>query len=157
MSKFLDLNALTYYDVKIKEHIENNKGVYIFDWDYTSNHNNIDINKHTADTLHQAVEEGKLIVVRYQHQTIPCYGAIVADNSDSPSKVIVIGSISKVIDNSTILGGYFEITINGDNKLTSIYNEITYDISEKEICVIEYPLADIDNTTMQIPYIKEMK
>ena len=149
MSKYLDLTGLSYYNEKVLEAIESKKGVYIFDWDYTSNHNNIDINKHTADTLYQAVEEGKLIVVRYQHQTIPCCGAIVADNSDSPSKVKVIGSISKVIDNSTIHGGYFEITIDGDNKLTSTYNEITYDIGGNGTYILNCPTV-FTNATSQI-------
>ena len=158
MNKFLDLNALTYYDVKIKEHIENKKGVYIFDWDYTSNHNNININKYTADTLYQAVEEGKLIVVRYQHETIPCYGAIVADNSNNSSKVKVIGSISKVIDNSTIHGGYFEITIDGNNKLTSVYNELSYDTTDKGVYVLNFPNAFTQGITQITPAeIKDLK
>lgn len=150
MSKFLDLNALTYYDVKIKEHIENNKGVYIFDWDYTSNHNNIDINKYTADTLHQAVEEGKLIVVRYQQETIPCYGVIdIIDDNNKFIKVEVIGSISEVIDNSTIHGGYFKVTIDGDNKLTSVYNELSYDTADNGTYILNCPTV-FTNATSQI-------
>lgn len=159
MSKFLDLDALTYYDVKIKEHIESKKEVYIFDWDYTSNHNNVNINKNTADALYQAVEEGKLIVVRYQQETIPCYGVIdIIDDNNKFIKVEVIGSISEVIDNSTIHGGYFKVIIDNDYKLTSVYNELSYDTTDKGVYVLNFPNAFTQGTTQITPTeIKDLK
>lgn len=150
MSRFLDLNALTYYDVKIKEHIESKKGVYMFDWDYTSNHNNVNINESIINNLYNSIKEGKLIVVKSQNETIPCYGVVdVIDDNNKSIKVQVIGSISETIDNKTIRGGYFKVTIDGDNKLTSTYNELTYDTADNGTYILNCPTI-FTNATSQI-------
>lgn len=150
MSRFLDLNALTYYDVKIKEHIESKKGVYMFDWDYTSNHNNVNINESIINNLYNSIKEGKLIVVKSQNETIPCYGVVdVIDDNNKSIKVQVIGSISETIDNKTIRGGYFKVTIDSNNKLTSTYNEITYDIADNGTYILNCPTV-FTNATSQI-------